>query len=155
MSITSPKQDISTLQLQSVKNKIKVLVTHLVTEHLKKDGVYFETEGDFSGDLKSAKIIDSNKSARSITNTLLPYVAWVTNQYITKFYGFDKNYFTFSKREDAHLKGVFHLDFEITANAYEDITAILLFFVVVFQDRFESNYRNKIILNRMCFLLSE
>lgn len=155
MSETSPKEDISTLQLQSVKNKIKVLVIHLVTEHLKKDGVYFETEGDFSGDLKLANLVHSNKSARGIANSLLPYVAWVTNQYITKFYGFDKSYFTFSKREDAHLKGVFHLDFEVTANACEDISAILLFFVVVFQDRFESSYRNKIILNRLCFLLGE
>lgn len=154
MSETSPKNDISTLQLQSVKNKIKVLVTHLVTETLKKGGVYFETEGDFNGDLKSAKLIESSKSARSISNSLLPYVAWVTNQYINKFYGFDKQYFTFSKREDAYLKGVFHLDFEITANACEEITAILLFFVVVFQDRFESGYKNKVILNRLCFLLS-
>lgn len=155
MSSPNPKKAISPLQLQSVKNKIKVLVAHLVGEHLKTNGVYFETEGDTSDDLSSAKIVESKKSARATTNSILPYIAWVTNQYINRFYGEDKKYFVFSKREDAYLKNVFHLDFEITEEACENITIILLFFVVVFQDKFKSNYRNKLIVNRLFCLLGE
>ncbi len=144
---------IEDAQLQAVKNKMQLVLTHLVSTHIKNNsGQYFEVEQG-SADGEVIVYTMSPKSPRVIAKLLLPYVLWVVAQYLQRVYGVDAGYFTFSKRADPYLKDVYHLDAQVNEKATAEISIVLMFMVVVFQDHFESNNQKKIPINRLCYLL--
>lgn len=142
---------IEDAQLQAVKNKMQLVLTHLISTHIKNSsGQYFEIE---QGDNDAIVYTMSSKSPRVISKLLLPYVLWVVSQYLKRVYGVDPGYFAFSKRADPYLKGVYHLDAQVTEKATNEISIVLMFMVVVFQDNFESTNQKKVAINRLCYLL--
>lgn len=139
-------------QLQAVKNKIQLVLTHLISNHIKnKSGTYYEIQQET--DKNSIVYTMSTKPPRIIAKLMLPYVLWVVVQYLKRVYGVDPGYFSFSKKADPYLQGVYHLDVQINEKATVEISIVLMFMVVVFQDHFESDHTNQIAINRLCYLL--
>lgn len=139
-------------QLKAVKNKIQLVLTHLIATHIKNsDGQYYEIYQN-SADEPIVYTM-SKKPPRVLAKIMLPYVLWGVSQYLKRMYTVELPVFSFVKKPDAYLKGVYHLDVQIQEKALDHASLVLLVMVVVFQDYFESTHFNKVAINRLCYLM--
>lgn len=139
-------------QLQAVKHKMKVVLAYLVKTHIENGGIYYEVKPD-PNNSAGVVYVRSTKAARTIAGLMLPYMLWVVSEYVKRINALDAGFFTFSKKPDLYLENVFHLDFNVEQRAIKNISTILMYMVVVFQDHFESDITKQIPVNRLCYLL--
>ena len=144
--------EVESAQLQAIKNKMQLVLTHLVRSNINhKDGEYYEIQQNNSD--SSIVYTISEKSPRTIAKLILPYVLWVVSQYINRVNGHEIPVFNFTKKADPIIKGVYHLNVSLTDKIMSEVSIILMYMVVVFQDHFESNRSKKVPINRLSYLL--
>lgn len=139
---------IDSLKADILIDRIQTVINHLVKLNLEDDGLYYEYD-------EIDKSIDPIKNQLQkipyISETLKPYLMWVTNNYIKNYYGTDLQIFDFEK---VAFGDGFQLSFKVNANTEKHISIIFLFCAVAFADKFASNKKNKITVNNMQNILN-
>lgn len=146
---------LSDIEIKAVKIKIKKLITHLVECHLSKGGMYFESSDAelYPGAAPVIKL--SSSQAKTIASLIAPYLVWVTSQYVSKFYKLSpQNFCTFTKTTTSSLPNFYHLDYSVTSLTQNNLSIVMMFMVVAFEDHFASTELNKVVLNRLSYLVN-
>lgn len=131
-----------------VKNKIKTLVMHLISLHIENGGQYYESHGE-----NLNNVVECDAPPRVIANTITPYLLWVTNQYMVRFYGRNLDFFKFLKKESITIPHFFNLDYQINRSGSENISIVFLFLSCAFQDKFASTEKKKLSINLLPLLI--
>lgn len=147
---------LSDIDIKVTKAKIKKLVTHLVERHIANGGMYFESsDAELYQDHAAAlKLADSHP--KTIASQITPYLMWITSRYISKFYKLDaQNFCVFTKTTTSAQADFYHLDYSVTPLTHSNLSILMMFMVVAFEDHFSSTEINKVVLNRLCYLVNQ
>lgn len=146
---------LSDAENRLIKNKLKILTNHLVANHLNEGGYFFEAEGDESfAESGQIHIVKTDSSSKVISNKVHPYLIWVTSKYMERFYGKTLNLFEFTKKEDTRIPNFYILDFNVNSLTRKNLSIVMMFMVVAFQDKFTSTEKNKVIINRLPLIIN-
>lgn len=146
---------LTNTEIKSIKIKIKKLIASMVQTHIDEGGYYFESTDN---ELVVGTPLDlrvSNANPRTIANILAPYLVWVTLKYMCRFFKLDGNsLFQFSKKQINPNTEYYQLDYTPTPLIAKNLSTLMMFMVVVFKDHFASSEKNKIVLNRLNYLVN-
>lgn len=139
---------IDSLKADILTDRIQAVIKHLVKLNIENEGSYYEYD---EIDKSIEPIKNQALKIPYISETLKPYVMWVTNNYIKNYYGTDFHLFDFEK---VMIGENFQLDFKVNQNTEKHISIIFLFCAVAFADKFTSTKKNKIAINQLQNILN-
>lgn len=135
--------------------RLRKLTAYLVKTHVESGGVYFESLDSelYKENLEDPRPYSANPS--TIANNILPYLLWVTINQVAGFYNIDSSLLASFTKVKSSNTGIYHLEFHLTQRSLLSLSTIMMFMVVVFRDHFSSNESNKIVVNRLSYLINQ